>query len=854
MFGVPSSSESCRTPDDETFQLLALLGETLGLAFARWEGRVETRCWVSIDLPPVDLPQVTHETHIADARSTLPWVAHPLVKAGVQALSALPSPHGTLWVGSTERRRFDALAPTLRRWCARIDAEVTPAVSDVHKRLIELLLSPAVYVCGDAFFPNAAVEALTGFRRDELPTLEAWFDKLYGEDALVMRGLYEQDRAEPHQRRLLSLRRKDGVERMVEFATRIDGEHEVWLLQDITERLASQERFRVLFEQSSTALAIYDETGFLDCNPAAVALLGYRVRGDVVGQQPWQRSPELQPDGSESRDRLARHETIALTQGSHRFDWTYAKADGSEARVEVTLTPLRLDDRRGLLAEWHDISERLRYQKGLEEARDSALAFAQARSDFLATMSHEIRTPMNGVIGMTRLLAETPLDARQREYLDTVRACGEGLLALINDILDFSRLEAGKVSLERIPFSVREVAEDAAQVVAPQAHGKGLELCCDVAADVPTLVWGDPTRLRQVLLNLLSNAVKFTPQGSVVLEVRAEATGVRFLVRDSGIGIAPDVLPRLFSAFSQADRSTTRRFGGSGLGLAICKRLTELMNGGVTVESSARGSVFTVTLPLEAHTVELRAPAFQGEAVLLLEPRPTTRALLVSQLRGMGLRVVTDVTWADVVLVDQQCDDDLSLAVVNDARAKGKPVGVLRHFDGSGGVKVPADFVVSSPVRERGLERELRGVLRPDPKATREARPMGTTRFSARVLVAEDNAVNQRVVRALLEKLGCTVTVAGNGRLAVERCSEADFDLVFMDCQMPELDGFEATRHIRKADPRVPVLALTAGVMEGDRERCLEAGMNDFLSKPIRPEELERALRRWLPHAERASA
>ncbi|MFO0595748.1 MAG: ATP-binding protein [Myxococcaceae bacterium] len=823
---------------------LALLGETSGAVLVTLDQGVIEQRWCARDLPAVPLPAVGEETFVTDTRTNSRFAHHPLTARGVICLFGVPVGQGlpTLWVGADQL--LDERALTGARRCARVLAQVLggPTEAALFRRFTSLMAAPAVYVHEGALFINRAVEALTGFDAHELSTLDRWFESLFGEDAPTLRATYELDRAHAIDvSRITSLRRKDGEERMVELSMRREGEHELWLLQDVTERVASQERFRALFEQTSTALTLYDQSGIVDCNPAAAALLGYHRRSQLLEKRPEALSDATQADGRPAPQVLAQMETIAITQGSHRFDWVFKKASGEKAPVEVTLTPLTLGTRRVLLAEWHDISERLHYEAGLQRALSSALSFAQARSDFLATMSHEIRTPMNGVIGMTRLLAETQLDPQQREYVNTVRACGEGLLALINDVLDFSKLEAGKLTLERIPFSVREVVEDAVAVLAPLAHGKGLELCCRVAPRVPARIWGDPTRLRQVLLNLASNAVKFTATGQVQVRVDVDGARLTFDVVDTGVGIAPEALPRLFSAFSQEDSSTTRRFGGSGLGLAICKRLTALMKGSIDVQTGAGGSRFTVSMPLEAHTQHGERPALQGFRVGIVEPRDASRAVMVELVEATGARVVEDAKSADVVLIDQAADGGHGMDLVRAMRALGKPAGLLRHLDGKGLDDADASFVLPTPVREHALHQQLARALLEAPLSTA---PTPTYRqFNARILVAEDNVVNQRVVRGLLAKLGCEVVIAENGARALEAFGAGDFDLVFMDCQMPELDGFEATRRIRAIQQRhVPIVALTAGVMVEDRERCLSAGMDAFLVKPVRIEDLSRTL------------
>ncbi|MBL8915800.1 MAG: response regulator [Archangium sp.] len=841
-------------------------------------GSVDAR-WVARDLPSIPLPPITELTRIPSARHTPHYAQHPLIHGGITALLGipleLPTGPAALWLGRDhgvfDERDEAALvrsARLLERVLAQPDGRDESAV---YRRFIALMAMPAVYIHEEQVFINRAAETLTGFHASELDSLEHWFAALYGEDAATMRAMYELDRQHSIDlSRITTLRRKDGVERMVELATRRDGTHEVWLLHDVTERVNSQERFRVLFEQTGTALSLYDESGIIDCNPAAVALLGYATRGDLLHKRPETLSAPLQRDARTSADALPQMENIALTQGSHRFDWLFKTRHGADVPVEVTLTPLMLGSRRVLLAEWHDISERLRYQAGLEAARDSALAFARARSDFLATMSHEIRTPMNGVIGMTRLLSETTLDSQQREYVDTVRACGEGLLALINDILDFSRLEAGKVQLERIPLSVREVAEDAISVLGPQAHGRGLELVCRITPEVPSLVWGDPTRLRQVLLNLISNAVKFTTRGTVEVTVHivpgtnlsshsvpedAAAQAVlgprlRVEVRDTGVGIAPEAISRLFTAFSQEDSSTTRRFGGSGLGLAICKRLTELMRGTISVSSGPGGSRFSLSLPLETHTERVSRPSLAGFRVALLEDRRASRAALLGQLSLTGVEVVEDAQRADLVIVEQGHAGGSGIDIVQSLVQSGKRAALLRRLDGTVIEEMGAAFVLPTPVREHALHQQLARVL----LAQTEKRSSGVAyrSFAARVLVAEDNPVNQRVVVGLLRKLGCEVEIATDGLKAVEACARGGFDLVFMDCQMPNLDGFEATRRIRSTQAkRLPIIALTAGVMVEDRERCLSAGMDAFLVKPVRLEDLDRTLAEFLPTAVR---
>lgn len=653
---------------------------------------------------------------------------------------------------------------------------------------------------------------------------------------------------------------------------------------------SSEERFKALFHHAADAMYIHTLQGdIIDANREACESLGYELE-EFKALNISEISPE------DCTETVSRHYAALQEQHKTIFETEHLTKSGMRKPVEISAQLIEIEFQPFVFSVVRDISLRQEMEAELRQVNNHLLEqttrakelMLQAevanatKSQFLANMSHEIRTPMNGIIGMSELLAETELNDEQRELTEAIRSSSGALLTVINDILDYSKIEAGKLELEKIEFDLRDTVEKAVDLLAIKTAEKKLDLNCLVAKDLPSILIGDPGRIRQVLLNLINNALKFTTEGEIFVEVslvdlQPDHVRVRFSVKDTGIGIPRTRMDRLFKSFSQVDVSTTRRFGGTGLGLAISKQLTELMGGSIGVDSEeGRGSTFWFTArfgvvdnPPENLTKDLSI----ARKALIVDPCISTRKVLRDYMEWVGVQCYEvqaidniEPEWYDFMLVSIEAIKERSEKAAGSMeeviKQLAKPVVLLTTKGNRSGARLAqsqciVDYLVK-PIKQKTLYTKILKAVglfidarmdtdkEPDKKLTVPVEQ----RENVSILLAEDNQINQKVAVRVLNKLGFQCDIASNGKEVLQMLADHPYDVILMDCQMPEMDGFEATESIRNAeqgsDRRISIIAMTANAMEGDREKCLAVGMDDYVSKPIDREKLVAAIENQL--------
>jgi len=762
---------------------------------------------------------------------------------------------------------------------------------------------------GDIQF-NSRWAAITGYTVEELTpfTMKTWSEMVHAEDLTRSSQAMEKhfDGLSNHYECEMRFKHKNGhwvwgldSGRLVERHENGAPKRMIGTLLDISTRKKveqlqqqSEQRFIELFRASDDAMLLIDKDKFVECNAAAAKMLGYSDEKKLMQHSPAEFSPVTQSDGQNSAVKARLMIKIALEKGVNRFEWDHMKKGGEVFPVEVSLalTPILIGGRTVVHCIWRDLTRIKQAESDLIKAKEVAEIANKTKGEFLANMSHEIRTPMNGVIGMTELLLDNELDFEQENRALTIKRSAESLLTIINDILDFSKIEAGKLDLEILDFDLGTLLEDIADTLAVRAIEKELELICSVNPTLPQWYKGDPGRVRQVLTNLIGNAIKFTAQGEVALhyELILSSDGrqlLRFTVTDTGIGLSKEQQAKLFQKFSQADSSTTREFGGTGLGLAISKQLVELMGGEIGVHSEpGKGSSFWFTLDLEiaeAKIEPIKTHDLIKENILLVDDNDTNRQIfgqflsawkVPHQLVGSGPAALQAMYDAEAIakpfsiaLLDMQMPgmDGVKLAgmIRSEEKFSTTRLALITSQGQRGDAKKMHDqgfaAYLSKPIRQVELYNALLQLAdlqidnASDPLITRYTAREQKPNFQAHVLVVDDNHINQLVAKGMLAKFGITVELANNGQEALELLEQSAFDMVLMDCQMPVMDGYTATKTIRDSQSKVqnhqiPIVAMTANAMQGDREKCLVSGMDDFIAKPVDSVKLVQILEKWL--------
>jgi two-component system sensor histidine kinase/response regulator len=697
------------------------------------------------------------------------------------------------------------------------------------------------------------------------------------------------------------------------------------MVTDISAQKKTEAALHTLFQKSADGILLIEGNKFVECNEAIVALLKYKNKEELLNTHPSELSPDYQPDGRPSLEKAEEMLQVCMEDGTNRFEWMHRKADGEAFWVEVVLTRLDMDGKTVIHTSWRDISQKKMNEAELEKKHNElALMFeqlriaqqesekaVQARSTFLANMSHEIRTPMNSIMGMTSLTLDTKLDTEQRKYLQTVSDSANSLLGILNDILDFSKIDAGQLELEERDLDLREVVESAVQTMAVKAYEKGLDIYCHLEEQMNTAYRGDQLRLRQILLNLVGNAVKFTTRGEVVIRVSPmEGQSLdekellfHFEVSDTGPGIAANKQEEIFNTFSQADSSVSRLHGGTGLGLTISKQLVSLMAGKIWVESEpGAGTVFHFTVRFKKADRVMKENISSLDSaqcpILIVDDRETNRYIVKEMLRSWNFSVSEAASGEEGFREIQrahQCGTPYCLLILDQKMGTMTGLELVDRLSLELGSAM-APFLLLSSAPEQEVARRCREIedctllmkpIRQSDLFAAVSSLLGAVMHSEiaefddlkkaqdirmlrelRLLLVEDNEANLELAKILLERGGHQVTAAVNGLEALKAMNTQRFDLIFMDVQMPEMDGMTATRLIRQCEqgglPHIPehgplllslaerlrghriaIVAMTANAMADDRLACFDAGMDDYLTKPFQPKDITAVLLRY---------